>query len=182
MAWTHKQARGIRKRERFVGLNKWIRKKFQGCSKTAFIYHTDADSIEGIYRTSEVKADSKFTGAAAWALIMAKRAGIKIPDDIIHLFNDMLIKGEDIHFPYLSDIENRIIRYRADGKNLPDIARAVSGGRRGARRNSYTTQQIRYTLQKIRNKIREHEDTAKPQKEQVKNFIDKIAGGKEFKK
>jgi hypothetical protein len=182
MGWTKRQAKKIRKFERLVGLNKRIRRRFGGCSKTAFIYHTDADSIAGIHRLSEVKADSIFIEKTAQAVIMAKRLKIKIPPDIIHLFDDMLLNDADIHFPYLTDLENKIIRYRAEGKKLSHIARAVSGGNKGASRRNYTTQQIRYTLQKIRNKIRENEDPAKPQKEQVKNFIDKIASGKELKK
>jgi len=175
--WNPKDAKKISKRERLVGLNKWIRRKWKGSSRNAFIYNPDADCETSIQRITEIRTkyeEREKIEYAKWVL-RRQRLKLKVPFDIIHLFDIMLIEKGAIHFPYLTPIENKIITYRADGKSLPQIARAVSGGNKGARRNSYKTKDIHYLLRTIRDKIR-HLDSQirKPKKKQIIDFMNQI--------
>jgi len=83
-----------------------------------------------------------------------KKAKLRAPEDLKKLkaFKDIL-NGKQLDYPYLSDIENRILTLRTLGKSRANIARALSGGHS---RHSYTSSRVKYLLQTARQKIREN--------------------------
>ena len=127
MAWEPEEVKEIRKQSYYDGKNKRLMRKHEGCNRTAYIYNTDADTEKELERIAEIKTkiSEKETIQIAKDNLRRLRLRIKMPKDIIHLFDDLLIRHDNIYFPYLTHTENLIIRHRANGKSLPQIAKAM---------------------------------------------------------
>ena len=60
----------------------------------------------------------------------------------------------EVNFPFLTDLENRLLTKQAQGNTIKKIARAFSGG---YGKKSYNYNQIKYRIRKAKEKIREYE-------------------------
>jgi transcriptional regulator len=130
-----------------AGKNKKRYHNHEGRKKAFYVWLTDKDGdAVSVVRltTKDVKPD---------------KIKLRGPDDLSQTVEfEEIKKGNKLNYLFLTKTENRILTMRALGKTRSQIARALSGGRS---RRSYTASGIKYTLQKTRQKIREHEGRIK---------------------
>jgi hypothetical protein len=131
------------KADRRDGLNRRRYNRHEGRKKAFYVWVKGADG----HAQSIVKFITKD--------VQPEKVKLRGPADLKESkpFSDIL-RGKKLSYSFLNDTENRILTMRSLGKTRSQIARALSGGRS---RRSYTSNQIKYLLQKSRQKIRENE-------------------------
>ncbi len=127
------------------GVNKRTRWGWEGKSKCAFVIVRDRKGrIVDAFTTTKRKPGPKPA--------TEKKAWLRGPVDLRESTEfQNILKGHKLEFPFLSDLENRILILRSLGKPIKDIARALSGGRS---RQSLDAGSVKYLLQNARKKIR----------------------------
>ncbi len=126
-------------------VNKRTRWRWEGKSKCAFVIVRDRKGkiVEAFCPTQNKPGPKPATEKKAW---------LRGPDDLRRSkeFQNIL-DGNKLEFPFLLDLENRVLTMRSLGKSRKQIARALSGGRV---RRSLDAKRIGYILRRARGKIR----------------------------
>ncbi len=127
------------------GVQKRTRWRYEGKSKCAFVIVRDRKGkiVEAFCPTQNKPGPKPATEKKAW---------LRGPDDLKESAEfQNILDGHKLDYPFLSDIENRVLIMKALGKSRKQIARALSGGRV---RRSLNANRIGYILRRARSKIR----------------------------
>lgn len=143
--------------DRLDGLNKRVRRNWDGKSKCAYIYATDSKGKKHVVKLPEsawegaidrIQGTQKHQGNRK-----TKKARLRGKKDLKRLPQwQAVLDGVPLSFPYLSDMQNEILTRTALGKKQKLIARDISCPGR-----SYPASRIRYLIQDAYKKIRFHE-------------------------